>query len=428
MSGIRKIASLAVLAGVFFIVCGFVAAGKYPAGTSVNGTDISGLTYARAEAAVREGVRRELGGVQLKICVDGEIFLFRYPEVNVKTDMRAALAAAKRGGAHPLSKKYYLVRGESVLRGICDGFYRKSENAGLSFDASASEPFSYTAERSGRYLDGTVLERAVSEALQGGFGEIRLQTVRTPARVTLQKLRDMTCLLAKFTTRFNPAATGRAGNIALAGEKLSGTIVGAGEEFSFNRTVGERTKKNGFSEAPIIFEGDFVSGVGGGVCQASTTVYNAALLAGMEIKEYHPHSLSVGYVEPSFDAMVSGKNADLRFINCTGAPVYMVCRVADGAITVSLYGKKSAYTYRRESAVTEVVSPPEPEYAEGDNAKLRAAKDGLKSRGYLLTYKNGVLVGKKLLRKDSYAPVRAVLPAKKEEEENGDLSSRFTIS
>ena len=212
------------------------------------------------------------------------------------------------------------------------------------------------------------------------------------------------------------------------GEKLSGTIVGAGEEFSFNRTVGERTKKNGFSEAPIIFEGDFVSGVGGGVCQASTTVYNAALLAGMEIKEYHPHSLSVGYVEPSFDAMVSGKNADLRFINHTGAPVYMVCRVADGAITVSLYGKKSAYTYRRESAVTEVVSPPEPEYAEGDNAKLRAAKDGLKSRGYLLTYKNGVLVGKKLLRKDSYAPVRAVLPAKKEEEENGDLSSRFTIS
>ena len=242
----------------------------------------------------------------------------------------------------------------------------------------------------------------------------------------MQKLRDLTCLLGSFTTKFSRSAAARAGNIALAGKKLNGTVLAAGEEFSFNRTVGERTRANGFSEAPVIFDGEFISGVGGGVCQASTTVYNAALLAGMEITEYHPHSLSVGYVEPSFDAMVSGKNCDLRFVNRTGAPVYLTCRVENGAITVSLYGKKSAYTFRRESVVTEKISPPEPEYAEDGNAKLRSAKDGLKSCGYLVRYRQGVAVEKKLIRKDSYAPVRAVLPKPEEKEE--DITPNFTIS
>ena len=182
----------------------------------------------------------------------------------------------------------------------------------------------------------------------------------------------------------------RAHNIALAAEKLNGTVLEAGEILSFNKRVGPRTAKNGFQVAPIIKAGEYVPGLGGGVCQASTTVYNAALLAGMQIVEYHPHSLSVGYVEPSFDAMVSGKNADLRFINGTAFPVYMICDVKNGKITVSLYGKKSAYTYRRESVVTGMLPPPEPEYAEGENAKLRDPKQGLTSCGYLVKYKNGV--------------------------------------
>lgn len=420
-----KILSLALIAGVLFISCAFAPA-RFPSGASVNGVDLAGLTHEQAEEAVRASLRRELLQKQLTIVVDGRKYVYRYPEINAKTDMAAALAAAKKGGAHPLSVTYYLVRGEAVLRGICDDFYQRSEDAQMSFQPSAAEPFSFRAEKSGRYLDGAVLSRAVSQAMETGSGEIRLQTARTPARITIAKLKELTCLLASFSTKFNAAAAGRARNIALAGKKLSGTVIGAGEEFSFNAAVGERTKANGFCEAPIIFEGDFVAGVGGGVCQASTTVYNAALLAGMQIVEYHPHSLSVGYVEPSFDAMVSGKNADLRFINGTAFPVYMICDVKNGKITVSLYGKKSAYTYRRESVVTGMLPPPEPEYAEGENAKLRDPKQGLTSCGYLVKYKNGVAVEKKRIRSDRYAPVRGVLP--KPAEERDDLARHFTIS
>lgn len=107
------------------------------------------------------------------------------------------------------------------------------------------------------------------------------------------------------------------------------TEIANGEEFSFNAAVGERTEERGYSTAKVIENGKFVEGVGGGVCQVSSTVYNCALLSGLTVTERHRHSLAVSYVEPSFDAMVSYSYADLRFYNDTGKSVFIVAD-ADG--------------------------------------------------------------------------------------------------
>ena len=110
-------------------------------------------------------------------------------------------------------------------------------------------------------------------------------------------------------------------------------------EFSFNYTIGERTERRGYKKAKIIVGGEFVDGVGGGVCQVSTTLYNAVLLAGLKVVECHPHSLPVSYVEPSFDAMVNSGWADLKFINDTHNPVIIRAR-ADGAkLTIQIFGE-----------------------------------------------------------------------------------------
>lgn len=416
---LEKILLAVFAAGVFFVLCAF-ASPRFPEGTKVDGTDVSGLSFCAAEKAVRAKLRSELAAKQLKIVVDGKKYTFRYPEINVRTNLSEVLAAAKKGGEHALEKRYYLLRRQKVLSGIADDFYRKSENASMIFDPAAAEPFVFTAEKSGRFLDGRALERAVDEALGGDFKEIRMRSQLVPARVDLQQVKDGVTLLSRFTTRFNASVAGRSKNIALAGSKINGTVLAEGETFSFNQTVGERTRENGFCEAPIIIEGDFQAGVGGGVCQASTTVYNAALLSGMQIVEYHPHSLSVGYVEPSFDAMVSGRNCDLRFTNVTGRPVYILCAVKNGAITVSVYGRKTSVTYRRESVTTQILTPPEPEYASGENVKLRRPKDGLKSEGYLVRLRAGVPVERKLLRRDKYAPVRGILLPPQAEGETGN--------
>ena len=112
-------------------------------------------------------------------------------------------------------------------------------------------------------------------------------------------------LRAEFSTNYSSSTDARKFNVALASKTLDNTLVDINGEFSFNYTVGERTERRGYKKAKIIVGGEFVDGVGGGVCQVSTTLYNAVLLAGLKIIECHPHSLPVSYVAPSFDAMVN---------------------------------------------------------------------------------------------------------------------------
>lgn len=225
-------------------------------------------------------------------------------------------------------------------------------------------------------------------------------------------------LIGRFTTSFSSSGENRRYNIALAAERINGVFIESGEAFSFNKAVGERTEKNGFKNAKIIEAGKFTEGIGGGVCQVSTTVYNAAVNAGLKIKEYHPHSLAVSYVKPSFDAMVSYGYADLKIVNPTKNPFYIKAYVKNSSVTVEFYGENSGYTYKRVSVVTETVAPPEEEVKEddgtyglksGEEKVISYPKPGVKSEAYLYKYKGNKLVSKTLLRKDFYKPVRKTI-------------------
>ena len=237
-------------------------------------------------------------------------------------------------------------------------------------------------------------------------------------------------LLSRFTTRFDGSNAPRSHNIRLAGKLIDGCRLAAGEEFSFNRRVGKRTAARGFKDAAVIFEGEFTTGTGGGVCQVSTTLYNAALLAGMRIGEVHPHSLQVGYVPPSLDAMVSAAS-DLRFFNPSRAPAVIRMHADGNSITAEIYGRATGYEYRTESAVLRVLPPPPAEEVEGEeDCVLRRGKNGLKSESYLVRYRRGKRVGSVRLRRDTYAWVREKLQKKREEcpllpqEESGGESGR----
>lgn len=136
----------------------------------------------------------------------------------------------------------------------------------------------------------------------------------------------------------------RCRNIELAASFLNGVTLEGGEALSFNKTVGERTAARGFKEAKIIQSGEFISGVGGGVCQASTTLFNAALLSGLNVTERRNHSLSVSYVPASRDAAVSSR-CDLKIVNPFAYPVYLRAVCAGKRITVTFYGTRSRRTY-----------------------------------------------------------------------------------
>ena len=409
----------ALAAGIFLFSCGF-APERLPRPCFVDGADVSGMTVAAARASLLQKYDEELSQKSLTVRVAGRAFVFRPPELYWKTNLSAVLERARRArGSYSVEKRLCLTETDETLRGICDNFYQKSVSAAIRFDPENTEPFSYESETRGTYVHGARLKEAVEEALASGAREVCAAVEEEAPRLTLAQAKERTSLLSSFTTCFNAENSNRAHNIALAAKKISGTVLEPGQTFSFNAAAGARTAENGYLEAPTILEGEFVPGVGGGVCQASTTVYNAAILAGLKAVEYHPHSLSVGYVEPSFDAMVSGTGCDLKIKNELGYPVYFVCRTGKGSVTVRVYGMRSDITYLRESVVTERVAPPDPEIREGDADKeIRAAKEGLKSEGYLIRREPGRPDVRVRLRRDSYACVQGILQVAPRPEEN----------
>ena len=245
------------------------------------------------------------------------------------------------------------------------------------------------------------------------FGvSVKTASAQTPIISTTPK---EFCLRASFYTTYYSSKEERKHNIKLASSSINDYFLDVGEEFSFNRTVGKRTEKRGYKKAVIILNGRYAEGVGGGVCQVSTTLYNAVLLSGLKVTEWHAHSLPVGYVAPSFDAMVNSGSADLRFVNNTSLPIVIKSSADDGVLKIEIYGERTRIKYIRKSVVLEEISPPEdqviedylnefPELLKGEQKVISYGKKGIKSNGYLIKQIGGKEVSVKLIRKDIYQP------------------------
>lgn len=234
-------------------------------------------------------------------------------------------------------------------------------------------------------------------------------------------------VLSAYTTYFNEKEADRKQNIIIASNLIDGVTVQPYGEFSFNQTVGERTQKAGFKQAKIIQNGEYVLGVGGGVCQVSTTLYNACVKSGLEILEFHPHSLRVSYVPPSRDAMVS-TYSDLRFCNPHPFAVTLHATVFEGGIRVSFTGGKIAYRYEMSEKILVEIPPPPPIVKIGDEEKiLRSPKNGVKSEGYLEIYHGEKLVEKRRIREDSYSPIQGII-VKKNKNTSSFLPSKACVS
>lgn len=218
--------------------------------------------------------------------------------------------------------------------------------------------------------------------------------------------------MSSYTTYFNEKELSRSENIRIAARLVSGVTVQPYGDFSFNQTVGRRTKEAGFKQAKIIVNGEYVLGTGGGVCQVSTTLYNAALKSGLTVTEFHPHSLQISYVQPSRDAMVSS-SSDLCFTNPHAFPVRLIAETFEGGIRVSFLGKRDGYRYEIVSSVLGETPPPPPIVKEGEKEEiLRSPKNGVKSEAYLERYYGDRLVSRKRLRVDEYRPVQGIIVKK----------------
>lgn len=373
-----------------FIFCAGAWRRTLPHGTFINGINVGGMAPRCAVAAVREDIVADMAGRELVISSDEHIYSYAYPEISFKDNAAEVVAGIARAGEYKVRPRCYLNCLDTVISGICAAEFKELVEPSAHFNPGEGEAFCYDEGQGGARADREALRRDILASLGGreygqNFAPVRLNVARRAVKGSLAELTAKTARLSAYTTYFDCENSPRVSNIKLAGQKISGCVLPPGGSFSFNGRVGARTLKSGFKRAKIIEDGRFVYGVGGGVCQVSTTLYNAALLAGLKVTEYHPHTLAVSYVSPSRDAMVSGTYSDLKFVNTTDCPVYIRVLTGTYYVRCELYGLPDGAEYSLQSVVTG-----------GDGGVVE-------SECYLTSTRGGVATTK-LIRKDKYLP------------------------
>ena len=324
---------------------------------------------------------------------------------------------------------------DTLLADISNRIYRAPQDAALvAFEPEkTSNPFTIQEEAVGYSLNTAPIKeqlyRMVS-TLESGTIEI-VPDVIQPA-ITTAEIRKLVTLRGSASTKISSKSTeDRTENIRVAFQRCNGYVIMPGNTFSFNNVVGERSLKNGFREAIEYAYNEEVMGVGGGVCQASSTLYQAAVNAGLEIVKREPHSKEVNYTEYGLDATVlwsSYKKIDLVFRNNTEHPIYLVTRVQSTAenrkkfeCAVDIYGYDLGNEqFRLEASTVEIIQPPEEpdrrkdkkgEYVTyvDEEKQVSAAKEGYVVDSYMVRYVDGQEVDRKFLYRDTYKARPAVV-------------------
>jgi len=198
-------------------------------------------------------------------------------------------------------------------------------------------------ETSGKELDEERFAAGFYEHL-GGRERSLLEAPLRPVypRVDSELLQQISeKAIGQYVTYYNPRNKNRSHNIGLAAKAIDNTVIFPGETFSFNGVVGKRTKEKGYMNAPVIVRGELSEGIGGGICQVSSTLFNAADRAGLTIVQRYSHSRDVTYVQPGRDATVSWYGPDFSFRNGYGQPILIRASAGGGSMHVAIYSTES---------------------------------------------------------------------------------------
>ncbi len=401
-----------------------------PRGIKINGVQVGGLTGPQAETLLEEtfsdGLNKTLtiqaGEHSIQISPESVEAKLDYPNavkqalaLKEQTPglpgslMELALLAGFHNIALPLNfNREQMVNQLTVLKNLTD---QEPRNATLIGDANRRI---LVPERTGRYLDIDATLEKLNAMRPPLPGTVQAVVVPAKATVTAGDLEPLRSILGECVTELNPAQANRTTNVALALSSLHDTLIKPGEVFSFNEQVGARTAGNGYKNAPVIDGSMTVQGLGGGVCQVSTTLYNALLTANLEIVERQPHTRPVGYVSPGLDATVADGQIDLRFRNNRNFPVYITGSLADDTLTVRLWGVTSDNEPRIDiDTDIQTVNPKtlihtDPNLPAGSQVVKNPGRQGYIARVYQVV-KNNYGENRQLITRDYYPPEDKVI-------------------
>lgn len=260
---------------------------------------------------------------------------------------------------------------------------KAAKNGSISSYDASSDSFTFAGEQTGIAINEEQLKSDIQSALSAKQFDkvITVSASEVQPEYSTAAAKQKYKTIGTYTTN-TTSNSKRNTNVRLAAEVLNGTIVGPGQEVSFNDTVGQRTEAKGYQGAAAYNNGEVVQEIGGGVCQVSTTLYNAALKAGMKISMRRSHTFEPSYVTPGMDATVSWGGPDFRFINTSSSAIGIKASYSNQTVTVSIYGVpvlEDGVTYSLEATKTETFDLPEPQYEEDQT--LQPGQEVVKSKG-----------------------------------------------
>lgn len=308
---------------------------------------------------------------------------------------------------------------KEVIDNLVTNIDKKAENAMLTTVKNSGKAIVKSA-KNGVQIDKNNLIFDIFYNLVNFNNKIKVKTIEVKPIISTEFIENCSSLRGKFYTTYSSSTADRKHNIELALSKFDGLVIMPNEVLSFNATTGVRNEANGYKGAKIIVAGKFEDGIGGGVCQASTTIYNACILAGLDIEEVNQHSLKVGYVAPSYDAMVNYGSSDLKIRNSTNYPIMLATKCDGNTCEVFVYGEKNPYKIVRRSETIKEIEPKADKIiniddydgtitvADGQEVYTHYPKKGLISVGYLDYYQGDCLIATKQIRKNTYGATQGV--------------------
>lgn len=280
--------------------------------------------------------------------------------------------------------------------------------------------FQITPGQAGMAVDAEATKAALDQAFAETEGDISVKAVvikQEPA-VTEEDLASIQDVLGTFSTNFNSSNASRAGNVRNGATKINGHVLMPGETLSGYECLSPFTTANGYYAAASYENGRVVDSIGGGVCQLSTTLYQAALRAELEIVQRQNHSMIVTYVKPSMDAAIAGTVKDLKFTNNYSTPIYVEGGTEGGTLTFTIYGKETRPANRNVEFVSETLKRIDPGAPErrvdssmkpGSSKQIQSSHVGMQSQLWKVVTVDGVETERTLLHADTYNASKAIV-------------------
>lgn len=403
-------------------------------GIYIDGVDVSGLEINMAIEKLNDAIDRMIPIKKEVIEYDGNVWEYSFENLGIGFNTEEAVKKAygigrsgnifyrlysiikTRINKHKIYLEVYFDRDLMLeaLKNIKQQVDRQEKNAEVRF---LDNKISFVKHETGKRLNiNKNLDNWTAKLHYKDFKTLSLIVDEIEPEIKESDIKHIESIIGKFSTKFNQGDADRSYNIKLASSKINGILLMPGQEFSMNKSLGPRTSENGYKEAPVILKNELVKSTGGGVCQVTTTLYNAVLLSKLKIVERQHHSMPLGYVEMGRDATIAENYIDFKFRNSNGYPIAIFSSVKDNVISVYILGKhrEAGMNVVLKSQVVEKYEPQgeEIEYSdeipENERIVVREPKNGYKVLLYRETYSaDGVLLLREKISEDIYAPVKA---------------------